>query len=179
MHTVIPHQFQHVAVLRKQRHRRRIFPLEHTFEVFDQSEAGLFYLVDSIIAAKLGPLHKPLGECLHGAQHLGRCGLTHHLEGANGLMKLLPCDAQLTRIQRGQIRPARQLGVPHKSLQGACRTIQRFAQLVQNPGQWPQVTSRHFMGASQGSVCLHGFVRSWRKRDQLVEDQAILNRATD
>ena len=179
MYPVIPDQLQYISVLREQGDGGSGVALQHTFEVLDQGKAGPLHLARGLITAKLRPLDKPLGECLHGTQHLGWRRLPHHFQCANGLMELLTGNAQLAGIQLGQVRPARQLGITHKPLQGAGGAAERLAQLIEHPGQRPQVAGSRFRDISQGNVCLHGFVHSWGKPDQPSECQAILNRATD
>ena len=86
MHALLANQLQHVAVLREQGHRRSRLAAQHTFQVFDQGKAGTLDLGGGVLAASLGAFDKLLRQGLHGAQHLGRLGQAHHLEGTDSLV---------------------------------------------------------------------------------------------
>ena len=182
MHTLHSQQFQHVAVLREQGHRRRILPLQRGAQKFDQGKAGTLHLRGGVVAAKRRVLDKALRQRLHRAQQLGRRHHANHLQCAYRLMQLLAGDAQLTRVQRRQIGAAHQLRIAPKAAQRLRRCVQRLTQFVQHPGQRTEIFSRLFRLASRGSVQRHGWVlwRWWHMAiDRQQANQAILKRETD
>ena len=144
MDTVASHQFEHVAVLREQCHRRGGLAFEHSFQIFRQREAGTLYLVRGILTAQLRALHEFLRQGFHAAQYLGRSTQAHHFQRSHGLVQLLARYAQLARIELRQVRTPRQLGVAHEPPQRLGCAIQRFPKFVQHPGQRAQVTGRQF-----------------------------------
>ena len=64
-----------------------------------------------ILGAIFGLLKKPLHSRFHGPKHQRRLGQAHHFQRANSLVKLLACDAKLTRVHSGQISSACGLGI--------------------------------------------------------------------
>ena len=160
MDTFSAHQFDHVTVLGKQRNRRGRLAFEDAFEVFGQRKTGTLHFIRGIVAAQLGALDKLLRHSLHGAQHLGRGCKPDHLQRTHRLVQLLTRNAELTRVQLCQIRAACQFCVAHEPAHGFGGTIQRFFQLVKNPGQWAQIVVCHFIVDRGSFVRLHGFVHS-------------------
>ena len=160
MHAFTSHQFQHLTVLREQRHRRRRLALQHAFEVFSQGKTGTLHLVCRIVAAQLGPLDKLLCQRLHDAQHFRGSAQTDHLEGTDRLVQLLARNPQLAGIQVGQVGTARQLSVTHEAAQGLGGAVERLAELVQDPRERPQVARGQFTFTRRSNVCLHLVVHS-------------------
>ena len=103
MHPVAAGELEHVAVLRKQRHRRGLLALEHALEVLAQGKAGALDLVRRLVAAQLWPQHELLRQRLHRAQQLGRSTQADHLQRADRLVQLLPGDAQLAGVELGEV----------------------------------------------------------------------------
>ena len=99
----------------------------------------MLYRKCGCITAKLRALHKFLCQCFHAAQHSGRHFEPHHFQSSYGLVQLLSSNAQLTGIQRRQIRPTCKFGIAHKTLQRLDGTIKRFAQFIKHPGQRAQI----------------------------------------
>ena len=124
MYAVSAHQFLYLPILGKQRHRRNRLVRQHPFEVFRQGKTGTLNFGGSILGALLGLLHKLLHGSFHGPEHQRRRGQTHHLQRANGLMQLLPRNAQLARINGGQIRADGSFGIPDKTFKRLGRTIE-------------------------------------------------------
>ena len=135
------HQLTHIAVLRKQRNRRDRLVRQHTIEVLSQCKAGPFDFGGCVLIAVFRLLKKALHSSFHRPQHQGRLCQAHHFQCANGLVQLLACDAKLPRIHRGQVSPARSFGIAHKTFERFGRSIQRFAQFIQHPGQRAQITN--------------------------------------
>ena len=124
MYAVSAHQFLYLPILGKQRYWRNRLVRQHTFQIFRQGKTGTFDLGGSILGALLGLLHKPLHGGLHGSKHQCRRGQPHHFQRTNGLMQLLPRNAQLAGINGGQIRADGGLRIPDKSFERLGRTIE-------------------------------------------------------
>ena len=139
MNPVCTHQLLNIAVLGKQGHRRNRPVSQHTFEVFRQGKAGVLDFGDCLLAAMLGLQDKLLHRCFHSAQHQHRPSQADHLQGTHSLVELLTGNAQLAGINGGQIRATRRLSIPGKAFECFCRAVQRFAKLVEDPGQRAQV----------------------------------------
>ncbi|MFD2301333.1 hypothetical protein ACFSPA_21750 [Paracidovorax citrulli] len=84
-------------------------------------------------------MHEFLHRRFHGAQHEGRRAHAHHLQRAAGLVQLLARDAQRPGVQRGEIGLARGLGIAHEAAHGLDGAVERLAQLIQHPGQGPEI----------------------------------------
>ena len=139
MNAVRARQFLYVPVLREKRNSRYGLVCQYGFKVFCQREVGSFNFRSGFLAALFGVLNKPLYGSLHGAKHQCWSRQTDHFQCPDSLMKLLACDAQLTRINRGQIGAPGSLCVPDKTFKCFGGTVQRFAQFIQNPCQWAKV----------------------------------------
>ena len=177
-------QLLHFAVLHKQCHRLHRLVVEHRLQVLNQREAGLLDLARGLFVAHQRALHKSLHRRFHGPQHLGWSTQPHHFEGTHGLVNLLARHAQRTGVDRFQVVVARLLGLTDEALDGFVRGVQRFAQLVEYPGQRTEVGERSVRLRTVGSGGVqHVGVRLGLERvlrDQgLTVRQAILNRATD
>ena len=104
MNAICLDQLLHFAVLWKQRHRRNNSVCKNSFKVFTQCKAGPLNFCSRFLVALLRLLYKFLNSGFHGAQHQGGSSQSHHFKCAYCLVQLLACDAQLTGIQRCQIR---------------------------------------------------------------------------
>ena len=160
MDAVSASQFHHLAVLRKQGHGRRGFPLEHTLQIFGQRKTGTLHLGGGVVTAQFRALDKLLRECFHRTQHLGGSSQPDHLERTHSLMQLLAGDAQLAGIHFSQIRATRLFRVAYEPAQRLGGTIQRLSQLVQYPSQGAQVIGGGFVCARCRTVGLHLLVHS-------------------
>ncbi len=143
MYAISTHQFLYLPILGKQRHRRNRLVRQHPFEVFHQGETGTLDPGGSAKRALLGLLHKPLHGGFHGPEHQRRRGQPHHLQRTNGLMQLLPRNAQLAGINGCEVGATRQFGVAHKTLQDLGSAVQGFPKLIQHPGQGTEIIDSH------------------------------------
>ena len=134
-----PHQFLNIAVLWKQGYGRNRLVGQYALEVFSQCKTGVLDFGNRVLIAKLGLTYKPLHGALHGPEHQCRLCQANHLEGTDGLVKLLPRDAQLAGVYRGQVGTPRHVGVPRKALECLGSTLKRLAKLVEHPSQRAQV----------------------------------------
>jgi hypothetical protein len=91
-------QFLDIAVLGEQGHGRSRLAQQNAFEVFGQREAGAFHLGGRGLVAQLGPLDELLHRRFHRPQDVRRRAQPDHLERSNGLVQLLPRDAQLAAV---------------------------------------------------------------------------------
>jgi len=139
MNAVGSHQLLNIAVLGKQGHGGKGLVGQYAFEILSQGEAGVLDFGDRVPAAQLRLLQELLYSGLHGTQHHGRLRKTDHFQYANRLMELLAGGAQLAGVRSTQIRTARCFSLFSKSLQRLGGSLQRFAELVEDPGQRPQV----------------------------------------
>ena len=118
MDTVRPRHLQHLLVLGEQAQCRARFLAQLILKVVDQRKAGALQLGSFGFAASLRTQHVLLHGRLHGANHLGRQTLAHHVERAHHLMQVLPRNAQLARVHRGQVDAACGLRVTCVTLEG-------------------------------------------------------------
>ncbi len=139
MHAVRSRQGLGLAVLREQGHGRHLLAGKHVLQVFDQGEARALDHLSRIVAAQFGPLNEALHGGFHGPQHQRRRSHAHHFERAAGLVQLLACDAQRTRIQRSQVGFPGDLRVTHEPAHGLDGPVQGFAQLVEHPREGSEV----------------------------------------
>ena len=132
-------QRQHVAVLGEQRHGRAGATAQHRIEVLQQAKAGPLQPGHHIGVALLGLLGTPLYRRFHGAQHVRCRALSHHVHGTGGLVQLLACQAQVSGVSLATLGCGKRFRFHHKASQRPCRAADRLAQLVQHPGQRPQI----------------------------------------
>ena len=139
MDTVCTCQGLGIAVLGKQRDRRRGLASQNGFQVFDERKARTLNHCGSIVAAGLRPLNELLDCRLHGAQDQSWRAHAHHFQRTTRLVQLLASDAQWACVQRCKIRLACGFCISHKTAHGLDSAIQRFAQFVKHPRQRTQV----------------------------------------
>ena len=144
MHPVSTGKLHHRTVLRKQRNRRSLLPLEHAFEVFGQRETGALQARSRIITAQLGPLNKLLRKRFHSPKHFGRRDHPHHFQCAHGLVQLLASDAQVAGVELGQVGAAGQFCVANKAAHGLGCAVKGLSQLIQYPSQGAQIAVGRF-----------------------------------
>lgn len=89
MHALVADQFEHVAVLREQRHRGHGLAGQERVEEIGDGKAGALDLLDRAVGAALRLGNEALHRELDGAEHQRRCGVAHHLQRAHGLVQLL------------------------------------------------------------------------------------------
>ena len=118
MDTVRPRHLQHLLVLGEQAQCRARFLAQLILKVVDQRKAGALQLRSFGFTASLRAQHVLLYGRFHGANHLGRQTLAHHVERAHHLMQVLASDTQLACVHRGQVHAPRGLGVTCVALEG-------------------------------------------------------------
>ena len=118
MDTVRPRHLQHLLVLGEQAQCRARFLAQLILKVVDQRKAGALQLRSFGFTASLRAQHVLLYGRFHGANHLGRQTLAHHVERAHHLMQVLPRNAQLARVHRGQVDTACGLRITCVTLEG-------------------------------------------------------------
>ena len=155
-------QLLDLAKLREQAQRRTRVLAQLALDKFDQRKTGFLERGRSRLRAGLRLRGETLGSRFHAAHHLRRHGLPHHVERAGHLVQLLPRRTQLAGIDRGQVDPARMLGLMGKTPQRLGGRLDRLARFIKDPGQRPQVARRH--GRSEGvfseAVGDHGSMHS-------------------
>jgi hypothetical protein len=134
VHALVADQFQHVAVLRKQRHRRHRLAGQQGIEKIGDGEAGTLDLVHGTVGAALRIGDEALHRELDGAEHQRGRGMPHHLQSANGLVQLLA-----GHLQRAALGLGGRANVAHVTPQRLAYTVEGFLDFSQHPGQRPKV----------------------------------------
>jgi hypothetical protein len=92
---------------------------------------------------------------LHAAQHLRRHRLPDHLERAGHLVQLLARGAQLAGIHRGEIDPARMLGLAGEAAQGLGGGLHGLARSSSTQARAPDPGRDGQLGGRFGGVREH------------------------
>jgi hypothetical protein len=142
MHALVADQLQHVAVLRKQRHRRHGLAAQQGVEEIGDGKAGALDLENGGFGAAQRLGDEALHRELDGAQHQRWRGVPHHLQRADGLVQLLAGHLQRTALGLGG-----GAHVAHVAPQRLAHTVKGFLDFSQHPGQRPEVFGgRHRAG---------------------------------
>ena len=134
VNTFIAHQFQYIAVLRKQRDRRHRLARQHGTEKVCDGKTGLVDFLHRGFVAARWLRHKALHGEFHRAKYQCRRSMADHLQRTHGLMQLLACKSQRSRIELGhRARFARE------TAQRFADAVDRFLDFTQDPGQRSKV----------------------------------------
>ena len=120
-------EFHQRALLREKSDRRSLASFKCAFQIVHQGPAGVLHVLGCVVGTGVGPLHKFLGQRLHGTQHFGQCLLPHHFQSTGALVKLAPGHAQITGVKVCHMSQGTGLCVPHESTNCGGSASERLA----------------------------------------------------